>query len=204
MESQEKDMKKAAIIAFLIVAIIFGPMIASAILIHIRPTYREETKIQITLPTSQSFGLYIPFILMNDQITPSFVEMDLNDPDKFGGNEDLVLDVEVINGSSYLKILAFGKNVNLSSIFQSSPFSTQDYTKLMQTHKFSAYQNYNKTYISVPFYFNATVDANADFTMMFDFSFKNCNNGEQEVQLNLTQGWNQYYVKKDVFQVYCE
>ncbi len=177
-----------------------------SILLNFRPQYHEQVAIRIELSTPASFVFKMPFILMNEKVTPSFVQLDLEDDDKFSGNEDFILDAEKINDSFFLKFLGFGQKLNLTSQFSSSPLSTQNYTALMKTHDFSLQESYNQTHYLVPLFFNSTIaDVDANLSLLFTYSYKTCSNGILDpISLTLSHGWANYYLPKSLFLTTCK
>ncbi len=204
-----KKLRHPFIATFIFVILMVALLSIPAIFLNFKPQYHEQVEIRVELESPASFVLEMPFILMNKKLTPSFVELDLQDDDRFSGNEDVLLDAEEINGSLFFKFLGFGQKLNLSSTFASSPLSSQNYSELMTLHEFTTSETYNQTHLQVPIFFNSTLD-NPEvrlirLSLLFTFSFESCTNGLSDpIDLILSHGWNKYYVPKSLFQTTCK
>lgn len=209
MSSANKSLKKPIVLALIFTILMVGLLSLPAIVVNFRPQYREHLEIRVSLDRPASFLLQMPFILMDGKLTPSFVEIDLDDEDLFSGDENVVLDAEDINGSLYFKFYGFGQKMNLTSDFSSGSLSTQDYARLKDLHEFTYSEDYNMTHFLIPIFFNSTLSNQAEavvgFKFQFTYSFDTCSNKVSDpLEMTLLHGWAKYPVPKSMFLSSCD
>ncbi len=178
----------------------------------VTPHYRETLTISISLEEDLSYTLIMPYIMMGNTVTPSFVELEVVRQDVFSENQNAILGNENINGTTFFKISAFGKQVNLTSTFTSAPFSRQNFTHLIMKHQFAANQEFNETFNVIPIFFNATdifqfqnrPNSTATLVIEIGFEYAECRRQLTNPFIaHLVSGWNYYPIDKSFFKSVC-